>query len=104
MEITIRWFTDSKYPSFNVELASTPDRDPFITIKGCRIANSENGEFVGWPATKNQNTGKYWNHVYASKEFAEAVLEKAKEAQPKMTEAKAKVADNFDNFDSDISF
>lgn len=84
MEITIKWF-DGKYPSFNVCLASQPGKDPFIEIKGCRVASGKEGDFVGWPATKNEKSGKYWNHVYASNEFAKVVLKKAKESQPKPT-------------------
>jgi len=78
MEISIRWFNDQ----FNVALASKPGVDPFIEIKGCRLANGSNGPFVGWPATKNASTGKWWNHVYGSEKFNEAVLEKALASQP----------------------
>lgn len=69
MNITIEHHRDQ----FNVAL-STPNADePFITIKGCRIVNGSNGEFVSWPARKQDN-GKWWNHVYASEKFAAAVL------------------------------
>ena len=81
MEISIEWF-DGKYPSFNVSLTSKEGKYPFLVIKGCRIAQGTKGEFIGWPATKNQQTGKYWNHVYGSDEFAAVVLKKAKESQP----------------------
>lgn len=107
MEVTVRWFTESKYPSFNVSLATQPGKEPFLDIKGCRLVNGEKGEFVGWPATKNQTTGKYWNHVYASNDFASVVLEKAKESQPKSAPAERASRpnnSNFDDFDSDIPF
>lgn|SRR5574343_1432078 len=81
MHISIRWF-DGKYPQFNVGLASKEGNEPFIEVKGCRIVDGRNGEFVSWPATK-QDSGKYWNHVYASEAFNAAVLEAAKAAMPK---------------------
>jgi DNA-binding cell septation regulator SpoVG len=76
MNINIQWHGDN----FNVNLASAEGKQPFLEIKGCRIVNGTKGEFVSWPATKNQTTGKYWNHVYASEAFGQAVIEKAKAA------------------------
>lgn len=97
MEISIRWFS-GQYPSFNVGLASKPGNDPFLEIKSCRLVKGKDGEFVSWPSTKNEKTQKYWNHVYASKEFAEVVLKKAKESQPQESAPKAKaVADDIDS-------
>jgi len=90
MHIGIEWF-GGKYPQFNVGLASAEGREPFVTIKGCRIVSGSKGEFVSWPATKNESTGKYWNHVYASEAFAAAVLERAKESMPKETPKRASV-------------
>lgn len=102
MEITIKWFNESKFPSFNVALSSKEGKDPFLEIKGCRIAQGKDGDFIGWPSTKNANSGKYWNHVYASKDFAAVVLEKAKESMPKAQESKQVKSD--DGFDNDIPF
>ena len=82
MHITIEHFTGAK-PQFNVSIASRPDREPFLTIKGCRIVNGSNGPFVSFPATKNQTTGKYWNHCYASDPFAAAVLAEVEKTMPK---------------------
>jgi len=76
MHITIEHH-DGKYPSFNVCLSSKEGTEPFLTIKGCRIAEGSKGKFVSWPSTKNEKTGKYWNHVYANEKFAQAVLDKA---------------------------
>ena len=73
MEITIKHF-DGERPQFNVMLHTAKGADPFLEIKGCRIVNGTNGPFVSWPATKNEKTGKYWNHVYAGEKFAEHVL------------------------------
>lgn len=77
MHIQVKWFDNQ----FNVELYSKPNGDPFLTIKGCRIVNGNKGEFVSWPATKNQNTGKFWNHAYASEAFAQHVLDEAHKAR-----------------------
>ena len=82
MKITIKHF-DGKYPSFNVALSSAEGREPFIEIKGCKVVNGQNGAFVSWPATKNQTTGKYWNHVYGSEAFNAAVLEEALKTESK---------------------
>ena len=81
MDIRIEWF-DGKYPSFNVALASAPGKQEFLTVKGCRIVDGSKGPFVSWPATKNEKTGKYWNHVWANDAFAEAVLKAAQESMP----------------------
>lgn len=79
MNIDIEWHNDQ----FNVLVASKEGVEPFITVKGCRIASGTKGPFVSWPATKNQSTGKYWSHVWASDKFAAVVLSKAQETQPR---------------------
>lgn len=78
MKIGIEWHGQQ----FNV-LLSNGDKEPFLTVKGCRIVNGSKGDFVSWPATKNQSTGKYWNHCYASDGFAAAVLAEAQKTQPR---------------------
>lgn len=78
MKITIKHFP-GQYPSFNVSLANE-GKEPFIEIKGCRIVNGNNGEFVSWPSRKKDD-GTYWNHIYASNDFNAAVLQKAKAGQ-----------------------
>lgn len=78
MHIGITWHGEQ----FNVELAAKEGVEAFLSIRGCRIASGGNGPFVGWPATKNATTQKWWNHVWASEKFAAAVLEKAQASQP----------------------
>ena len=104
MEIIIEW-QDSKYPAFNLSLASKPGNEPFLVVKGCRIVDGKDGEFVSGPATKG-NTGKYWNHTYMSKEFSAVVLEKAKECQPqKQAPTKQQShGDGFTDLSDDIPF
>ena len=82
MNIAIEHF-DGKYPSFNVNLASKEGAEPFLVIKGCRIVNGKSGDFVSFPATKNEKTGKYWNHVYANDRFSNEVLRLALAQKPK---------------------
>ena len=82
MNITIEHF-DGKYPSFNVNMASKEGAEPFLVIKGCRIVNGNKGDFVSFPATKNEKTGKYWSHVYANERFSNEVLRLALAQKPK---------------------
>ena len=96
MHITIEHI-DGKYPSFNVALSGKEGADPFLVVKGCRIVDGPKGPFVSGPATKNANTGKYWNHTYFGEKFSAAVLEKAKAAKPAPRRATA-------DDDSDIPF
>lgn len=77
MHINIVWHKDQ----FNVELCGAQGREPFLSIKGCRIVNGSKGAFVSWPSRKMDN-GKYWNHCYASEAFAQAVLEAAQATAP----------------------
>jgi DNA-binding cell septation regulator SpoVG len=60
MHISIVWHDRS----FNINLHSSEGKDAFLELKGCRIQQSQKGEFVSMPSTKNVATGKYWNHAY----------------------------------------
>ncbi len=77
MKITVKHFGQQ----FNVALSSKEGAEPFLEIKGCRIASGQNGEFVSWPATKKDD-GTWWRHVYGSEAFGQAVLTEAKKAAP----------------------
>ncbi len=79
MEIKIEHFA-GQYPSFNIMLHSGQNAEPFLTIKGCKIIEGQNGPFISYPARK-QGNGKYWNHVYGGERFNEAVIKKARESQ-----------------------
>lgn len=78
MHITIEHFS-GQYPSFNVSLHSKQGSEAFISIKGCKIVNGQNGAFVSYPSRKNEQTGKYWNHVWGSEAFNAEVLRIAQE-------------------------
>ncbi len=80
MHISVKWF-DGKYPSFNINLHSKEGEPEFLSVKGCRLANGSNGEFVAMPSTKN-DSGKYWNHAWANDKFSAKVLELAQASRP----------------------
>lgn len=84
---------DGKYPSFNVCLSSKEGKDPFLTIKGCQMKQGDKGEFIAYPA-KKQDTGKWWNHVYATKEFNDAVIKKYHESKPAGNSRAAAIPDD----------
>lgn len=77
MKVSVQWYDKQ----FNVLLASGEGKEPFLTIKGCRIVEGNKGEFVSWPARK-MDDGKWWNHVYSSEAFGQAVIEEAKKSKP----------------------
>lgn len=66
---------------FNITLASKEGVQPFLTIKGCRVVDGQKGQFVSFPS-KKLDSGKYWNHVYASDAFQAAVLEAFNSTKP----------------------
>lgn len=105
MKISIKHF-DGQYPSFNVSL-SNEGKEPFLEIKGCKIMNGSNGEFVSWPS-KKLDSGKYWNHCYASNDFNAAVLQAAKREAPQAEKPAPKPVPantgGFEDMDSDIPF
>ena len=77
MHIGATWFNDS----FNVELSSVAGKEAFLVIKGCRLVQGQKGEFVSFPAKKLES-GKYWNHCYASEAFQVAVIDAAQKSRP----------------------
>lgn len=103
MEITIKHF-GGQYPSFNVALHTHANQDAFLEIKGCRLVNGSNGEFVSWPSRKQDN-GKYWNHVYGSEAFNAAVLKKVHASAPAPAPRQDPPrSSGFDDLDNDLPF
>ena len=97
MHIGIEWHDKS----FNLGLASKEGADAFLVIKGCRIVESKNGgKFISYPAKKNEETGKWWNHVWGGERFNEAVLKAAEEAQ----KPKKKDSGSITDLESDVPF
>lgn len=101
MEVNIEW-KPGKYPSFNILLSTSPGKDPFITIRGCQIKSGQKGEFISYPARK-QDDGKYFNFVYGADTFNRVVLEKAHQAKPAEPKP-SKSGSGFDDMDSDVPF
>lgn len=99
MHIEIEW-REGRYPSFNIHIASKEGKDAFLTIRGCRIIQSEKGDFVSFPA-KKMDDGKYFNHVWSSKEFNDHVLELALESQPK---EQPKKSSRIEDMEDDLPF
>ena len=79
MKVTIEHHS-GQYPSFNINLHNVEGAEPFLTIKGCRIVDGQNGPFISYPSRKMDN-GKYWNHVYGGEKFNAHVLELAQGGQ-----------------------
>lgn len=80
MKITIEHISGDR-PQFNVALSSAEGREPFLTVKGCRLVDGKNGSFVSWPARK-LDSGKYWQHVWGSEAFNAAVLAAVRDSEP----------------------
>lgn len=99
MFISVKWF-DGKYPSFNINISKQEGEDEFLSIKGCRLVNGKDGEFVAMPSTKNEQTGKYWNHAWANERFTAHVLKLAQASKPDSQPAKQKPS--FDDAGDDI--
>lgn len=96
MHITIEWHDKS----FNINLHSSPDKEAFLSVKGCRIVGEGESQFIGFPAKKNEKTDKWWNHVWANDAFQKTVIDLANKAKPKATPAKT----GFDKMADDIPF
>ena len=47
MHITIEHFS-GQYPSFNINLHSKPGSEAFLSVKGCKIVNGQNGAFLSY--------------------------------------------------------
>jgi hypothetical protein len=88
MEVIITWHNDQ----FNVELASRPGAEAFLSVKGCRIVDGTKGPFVSYPATKNTTTGKWWSHCWGSDAFNAVVLSKAQASMPSKAPARRQAA------------
>lgn len=101
MHITIKHF-DGQYPSFNIHLHKTEGAEPFLEIKGCRIVTGKNGDFISYPAQKNEKTGKWYPYLYGGEKFNEHVLKLAQVKAPKP--APKPSASGFDDMADDVPF
>ena len=78
MHISVTWHDKS----FNLDLASAEGKEAFLSVKGCRLVAGSNGEFISFPSRKNEQTGKYWNHVWANAAFQTEVIRIANASKP----------------------
>lgn len=76
MKISIE-HNDGKYPSFNIHLHAAEGAEPFLTVKSCKIVTGKNGDFISYPAQKNEKTGKWYPYLYGGEKFNEHVLKLA---------------------------
>ena len=89
MHINIEW----KEKNFNINLHTSADKEAFLSIKGCRIVGEGDTAFVSFPARKNEQTNKWWNHVWGSPAFQSTVIDLANKAKPKAAPAKTSIDD-----------
>lgn len=87
MIITIEHHGDQ----FNVALSSALGKEAFLVIKGCRVKDGDKGRWISFPARK-LDTGKWWNHVYASEGFQSAILQALDEQRDTRTHAEMRQA------------
>lgn len=92
MIIKIDWHDKN----FNVNLHSKEGTDAFLSIKGCRIMQGKESEFISFPSRK-LDSGKYWNHVWGSDKFQAAVIAEAKKSMPSAGKRDGGVVDMVDD-------
>lgn len=60
---------------------------PFLVVKGCKIANGQNGQFLSGPSAK-MDSGEWINYLFMTKEFGGYISGLALEVmQPKKPES-----------------
>lgn len=78
VEVKIEPSTSGK--TFGVAL--TKGDKVLMVVKGCRLANGSNGQFVSGPSSK-MDDGKWFNYLYMDKQFSDYVTGLAIEAMDK---------------------
>ena len=76
MHISIQ-HDDGTDPSFSIHLHVKESADPFLSIKKCKIVTGKNGDFISYPAQKNEKTNKWYPYLYGGEKFNEHVLKLA---------------------------
>jgi DNA-binding cell septation regulator SpoVG len=108
MKIEVERHVHGQYTNYNIKLIGT-DGEAFLSIKGVRVVDGQNGQFLSMPSKKLES-GKYWNHVWASDKFQSVVLNKINEleqSQPKKPSHdafKARQQPKIEDLDDDIPF
>lgn len=70
-----------------------------MAVKGCKLANGQNGQFASGPSTK-MDDGSWFNYLFMDKDFGAYVTGLAVKAM----DAPAKPKPSFDNIGDDIPF
>ncbi len=81
MKITATMRQAGKWTFYDVMVASAEGREPFITIKDCKLIEGSRGQFVGFPSRKDDKD-KYWPMVYGSDGFQAEVIRAMNAAAP----------------------
>lgn len=77
--------------TFGIAIAKEADQDPFLVIKGCRMARTGDGrDFVSGPSTK-MDDGKWFQYTYMDRKFGDYITKLALEAM--QTHPATKVTD-----------
>jgi DNA-binding cell septation regulator SpoVG len=85
MKITATVRQAGKWTFYDVMLASAEGREPFLTIKDCKLIEGSKGQFVGFPSRKDDKD-KWWPMVYGSDGFQAEVIRAMNAAEPPKTD------------------
>ena len=88
MKITAVKREAGKWTFFDVALSSGEGKEPFLTLKDCKIMEGSKGQFVSFPARKDE-AAKWWPMVYGSDAFQVECIKAMNAAQPKPAAALA---------------
>ena len=102
MKIIVEGRTHGQWTFYNVSLASSEGKEPFMTIKDVRIIEGSKGPFLSFPARKD-DAGKFWPHVWANDQFQSAVIAEARKAAPQRTHSEMRRSQRDDDL-GDIPF
>lgn len=72
-------------------VALVKDDKVLMVVKGCKIANGINGQFVAGPSAK-MGDGEWFHYLYMDKDFGNYVTKLAIEAMPKEPQRNAQAA------------
>ena len=87
MKITATKREAGKWTFYDVMLASAEGREPFLTIKDCKLIDGSKGQFVGFPARKDDKD-KWWPMVYASDGFQAEIIKAMNAATVRPTDTR----------------
>ena len=93
MKITATMRQAGKWTFYDVMFATAEGKEPFVTIKDCKLVDGSKGQFVGTPSRKDDKD-KWWPMVYMSDACQAEVIKAMNAAAPADTRTHGKrVAD-----------